>query len=144
MKNLLFHVSDKIYPVLLPKQNDNYEKSICLSENCFISHFGQYLYIFEKQILHDNFCMKEVSTEGLHRYICLNTKEPQEIRFRSDSLGKEYRIYRPIDIDKFCLGIVEHFNHLKGELETRMMDYSFNEMRKDHKRIDFSEKRTQE
>lgn len=135
MKDLLFHVSDKIYKVLLPKKSDNHEECICLSENCFISYFGRYLYIFDKQVLYDNFHIKEISTAGLDGFM---SYQELEFRFRSIPLGTEYRIYQPINIDKFCLGIAEHFNHLKGELNERMMNYCLKQEKEKTIKVDFS------
>lgn len=120
MKELLFHVSDKKMDVLRPMQIDNYEECICFSLGCFISNFGQWIYIFDFETLNQNFSVQKVSTSGLYQEI--RTAKDYKFHFSSQPLGHEYRIYQPISIEQFCIGIAQHFNHAKGRLSVIFRD----------------------
>jgi len=45
---------------------------------------------------------------------------PIEYRYRSEDLGHEFRVYQPIDVQRYCLGVITNFNHLKGVLERKI------------------------
>jgi len=114
--DLYFHVSEERHGILRPTKNDNYEECICLSLNCFISYLGQYVYIFDRATLDKTFHVREIATSGYAGMIG-NGYQGRSIRFKGQSLGNEYRIYDPIDVEKFAIGVFEHFNHTRGIVE---------------------------
>ena len=113
MKTIICHVSDQKHDVLIPQQPEN---AICFSENKFITYFGQYLYLFDLETMEKHFNIIKLPTGG----ICGTCQMSPEasgldyLRYESQGLGHEWRIYEPVDIHKYCLGIVEHWNHMVG------------------------------
>ena len=116
MKRLLFHVCDFKTDILDPK---NYSKNaICLSEDAFVGSLGQWLYIFEYDMLVKNFNIQECTSGGAFRFISSHYNPFKKYKFESNHLEKEYRIHRPINIKENAIGVVKNFNILKGELST--------------------------
>ena len=111
---IICHVSDKKLDILIPQKP---EGAICFSENKFITYFGQYLYLFELERLKENFRIEKVPTTGL---ASMRTVSPElcdgieRIRYKSKSLGWEWRCYSSIPVDEFALGVLEHWNHMEG------------------------------
>lgn len=134
MEDLLIHTSNVRVDVLEPNKLPGFDRPcICFSLNQFISFFGEYIYLFKKDILEKNFFIEKVPTEGVGLYDEVNVNRITiEYRYRSDKLGNEFRIYDPIDVQRYGLGVVTNFNHLKGVLEKRMGDRIIREM------VDFS------
>lgn len=119
MNKLLFHVSNEKYDTLRPKKEDNYEECICFSENAFISYFGQHLYIFDFQTLNSNFNVRKLDSEWLYQQRSIyGNPNADRYKYRSKPLGFEYRIYEPINVDRYALGVAKHWNHMDGELQT--------------------------
>ena len=108
-KIILCHVSDEKYDVLIPQPPEN---AVCLSENKFVTFFGQYLYLFDIDVLKRNFRIRRLPTTGLYSSVSLNNYDT--IRYESQSLGYEWRVYEPIDVKKYSIGVVEHWDHMKG------------------------------
>ena len=124
MKKLLFHCSEFNVKILDPI---NYsENAICFSENSFVSALGQWLYIFEYEILNNNFGLKQLNSGGLTSYY-----KGMDIsyKFASKPLGKEYRIFYKIDVEKYALFVVENFNVLDGVFESRFQEEIINRER---------------
>jgi len=119
MKDLLFHVSDEKYAVLDPDNCKTSDNCIFFSKNIFISYFGQFLYIFDYKALEEDFRIHCVNTDGIdyHREQIGRYYKKTEYRYRSQPLGMEYRIYDKIDVERYCLGIAEHYNSEKGEFQ---------------------------
>jgi len=113
---LLYHVADHGVDVLDPS---NYkEKAICLSEGVFIGALGQWLYIFDHDVLRANFKLLQLSSGG--KQVLLQFPN-LEYRFHSQPLGTEYRIHDRIDVKEFALGVAQNFEICQGVLEKRMM-----------------------
>jgi len=111
-KIILCHVSDEKYDVLIPQPGTD---AICLSENKFVTYFGQYLYLFELGVLERDFRIRRLPTTGLYSSVHLGGRSGYDsIRYRSQSLEYEWRVYEPIDVKKYSIGIVEHWDHMKG------------------------------
>lgn len=110
MKNVLCHVSDKKYDVLKP-----IDRYIYFSENNFISYFGQYLYIFDKQLLIDKYGVVKQVSKGL----CSTFQMDYEfVYFKSKELGGEWISQSEINTsDAIC--ILEHWNHMEGVIGKR-------------------------
>lgn len=106
--DILCHVSDKRFGILMPN-NDNV---IYFSENTFISYFGKFLYLFDKNILVKKYgAMKQSSGSlGFTRMVSPN----EHYYFKSKDLGVEWIVHTPIDVEKDCLGVLEHWNHMGG------------------------------
>ena len=117
MKRLLFHVCDFKVNFLNPEKYPT--KAICLSEDTFVGAIGQYLYIFEYETLDKYYNIEVIPSGGQY---CFIKKREKEYSFVSDSLGKEFRIYNSIDVNKHALGITKNFNVLKGILKKYAMD----------------------
>ncbi len=116
MKRLLFHVCDFKTDILDPK---NYsENMICLSEDAFVGSLGQWLYIFEYIELEKNFYIEERGSGGAFLFINSLYNFNKKYKFQSNSLKKEFRIFKPINISKHAISVVKNFNVLKGELST--------------------------
>ena len=108
-KIILCHVSNERHDVLIPQPPTD---AICLSENKFITFFGQYLYLFDIDVLKRNFRIRRLPTTGLYSSVSLNNYDT--IRYESQSLGYEWRVYEPIDVKKYSIGVIEHWDHMKG------------------------------
>ena len=115
--DLLIHVSDIKTNILDP--NIKGLGYVCFSENIFISHFGQYIYLFDKKVLDENFKLFEQFSGSLG---FVGNMERYKYRFESVSLEKEYRIYTPINVNKFGIGVITQFNHLKGVFEKQCIE----------------------
>lgn len=126
MKDLLVHTSKVKVDILEPKKISDDRPCICFSLNQFISHFGQYVYLFIKEDLEKNFYVNRISSKGLECYSKLPYE--MEIRYRSKDLGEEYRIYKPIDTQQYCIGILTDFNYMEGRLEKKLREITINEM----------------
>lgn len=119
MKDLLIHTSNKKVDILIPNKVPGYpEPCIFFSLNQFISYFGEYVYLFEKDILEKNFFVESNPTRGVEYSVKLGFEK--EYRYNSKDLGQEFKIYQPIDIQRYCMGIIINFNYLKGTLEKRI------------------------
>lgn len=115
MKNLLYHVSDKKVNILDPAKTK--DGRIYLSEGCFIGYFGQWLYIFEREVLETHFTIKEIrpgSSLAFDRRFSGPHEKEKRYAFKSRDLERELYIEDPIDV-RFALGIAENYNALKGE-----------------------------
>lgn len=136
MKQLLFHVSDKKYDILRPILPEDY---LYFSMNCFLSFFGNWIYIFDFQALSKNFDIQKYPSSCIEQKC--SGRRGQKYSFRSQNLETEYRIYRhPIIVNKYALGIVKHFNESKGVLRTILRneiikEESVNFGKKDEKEI---------
>ena len=121
VKDLLIHTSNIKVDILKPnKINSHQRPCICFSLNQFISHFGEYIYLFEKDILEKNFHIEEVISGGVECMAAFESYPRHHIlRYRSQELGKEFRIYKSVDVHLFAIGIINNFNHMKGVLERR-------------------------
>ncbi len=107
---ILVHVSDVNVDVLQPG-SDGY---IYLSEGCFISHFGKFVYLFNKMdLMKSGLPIEEQYSDGLAARVETSTRR---LDFHSKALQKEFRVAAAIDIKKFALGVIEHWNHLDGNL----------------------------
>ena len=126
VKTLLVHTTDVEVPVLRPAKIHDGDVCVCFSEDRFIPHFGGYLYVFEKETLERNFVMRHCRTGGI--FLCQSFPEdmyhagPVHYRFRSEDLEWEYRVYQPIDVAQYALGVLHLFDVMKGELEVRLRD----------------------
>ena len=127
MSKLLFHVSDEKYDTLKPHGSfmraddlDSYGPCICFSADKFISHFGQYVYIFSFRTLNSAFRIDVINSGRLRE--CCFVGEGKTHIFNSQELGDEYRIHEEIDVDKYSLGVAEHWNHAEGNITTLMFD----------------------
>ena len=137
MEDLLIHTSDKKVDILKPNKISEWDKPcICFSLNQFVSFFGEYIYLFQKKILEENFFVEKVLSKGVGSSSTTYFKHvPTKYRYRSEDLGYEFRVYQPIDAQRYCLGIITNFNHLKGVLERKInekitreyMDFSLGE-----------------
>jgi hypothetical protein len=136
MKDLLIHTSDKKVDVLLPQsEHEDCRPCICFSLNQFISFFGQYTYLFEKEILEKNFAVRRIPSQGVECFANVRgnfEQHEQGVRFVSQELGWEFRVYEPINVERYWLAILTNFNHMKGVLETKLGDKLVKEL------IDFS------
>lgn len=109
VRRLLYHVSDFKVDVLIPEEYD--ERAICLSEGTFAGCMGQWLYIFDFDLLHHNFDV-EMRPSG-RIGVSVMTSDVEHC-FRGDPLGVEYRIHKPIDVDRFAFGVAQNFEVCKG------------------------------
>lgn len=127
MKTIICHVSDKRYDILRPRPP---EDAICFSENTFITFFGQYLYLFDLDVMEENFFVRKVSTEGVIGLMQLMPEHTgyNQMRYESKPLGHEWRIHEPIQVDKFALGVVEHWNHMKGTIGVESVNHTMHEI----------------
>ena len=116
---IICHVSDKKLDFLIPQKPTN---AICFSEDKFITFFGQYLYLFDLKIMVENFNIQKVETTGLTslRYLPYD----QVIRYDSQSLEYEWRVFEPISVERFSLGVIEHWDHLSGTIGKGSVDES--------------------
>jgi len=134
VEDLLIHTSNIKVDILKPSKSSGSDRpSICFSSNQFISFFGEYIYIFKKKVLEENFFVDSLPSKGVGLYMTESLRYiPIEYKYRSQDLGIEFRIYQPIDVPRYCLGVVTNFNHLKGVLERKMGEKIIREQ------IDFS------
>ena len=128
MSKLLFHVSDEKYDILKPQSRYGRRSCICFSSDKFISNFGQYVYIFLFKTLNNVFRIDIIDSGGLNCLVFMAANE-STYRFKSRELGDEYRIYQPIDVDKYSVGVGEHWNHAEGDIETLVRDKVVNSER---------------
>ena len=134
MEDLLIHTSNIKVNILKPSKSlGSNRPSVCFSLNQFISFFGEYIYIFSKKVLEENFFVDQLDSEGVGLYLTHYLRNiPVAYEYRSQKLGKEFRIYQSIDVPRYCLGVITNFNHLQGILERRMQEKIVREQ------IDFS------
>lgn len=120
MRDLLIHVSDVNAPILQPNRGD-----ICFSLNTYMPCFGQFVYLFDKELLEKNFYVEKRQTGGKFGtfYWSGNNPEPKEYRFISQPLGFEYIIHRPIDVDKYAINVITLFSTFRGVLEERLANF---------------------
>ena len=130
---IICHVSDKKLDILIPQELEN---AICFSENKFITYFGQYLYLFDLEVMIENFNIQRMPTTGLysHRFLHGQPENIERLAYRSQSLGWEWRCFEPVDVEKFSLGVLEHWNHMrgivgKGTVEGKMTEMAIDLMR---------------
>lgn len=108
---IICHVSDQKLDFLIPQNPGN---AICFSEDKFITFFGQYLYLFDLKTMIDNFNIQKVETTGLTHEHYL--PHDQVLRYKSQSLEFEWRVFEAISVERFSLGVLEHWNHLNGTI----------------------------
>ena len=113
---LLIHTSKVKVDVLKPSKVDSDDPCICFSEDCFIPEFGQYIYIFEKEVLCRGFSVRPVPHPGRLRamgsFPMTSRFCPRvDYEFESFPLEYEYRIYRPIDVNRLSIGVITTFPH---------------------------------
>ena len=110
---ILCHVSDKKLDVLSPQPPEN---AICFSEDVFISYFGEYLYLFDLNKIRCKFGLVKQKTEGLFSIHEINHRSTSigKIYYRSKPLKDEWRCFEPIDVKKYAIGVLEHWNHTEG------------------------------
>jgi len=136
-KGLLIHTSNVKVDVLRPQIQKYGKPCICLSLNQFISHFGEYIYLFQKEVLEKNFYIEEISSGGVECLAELNFYPNRHtLKYRSKDLGQEFRIYEPIDVGRYGIGIISNFNHMKGVLEKKFDEIVMKEI------IDLEKKET--
>lgn len=133
---ILCHVSNEKHDILIPQKPEN---AICFSEDKFVTYFGQYLYLFDLDVLTQNFNIRKVLTEGCQGSCFLHSEYHQNevLKYKSQPLGYEWRIYEPVDVDRFALGVIEHWNHMqgiigKGSVERAMTGICIDLMRYSH------------
>lgn len=114
MKKLLYHSFDRRVDILEPRKYSC--GCICLSEGVFLGYLGEYLYIFEHETLQKHFNLTSNPTTGAQAFSRVNFEQKRMYHFISDSIEKEFRIYEPIDIGRYAIGVVQNYNVLKGEL----------------------------
>ena len=122
--NILIHVSDKRGLEWLDPEmgEDGY---VYFFSNAFMSYFGQFLYLFGYKELSKHFEIER----GASSFVSAGMGVRQDyggarhITFNSDRIPFEYKIRSPIDVARFCLGVIENFNYLKGEVEERLTNY---------------------
>ena len=112
---IICHVSDEKHKVLMPQEPTN---AICFSEDTFITYFGQYLYLFDLDLMRDVFQLEKLPTTGITGLQELGgygfDLDDIILRYKSRSLELEWRCYQPVDVDKYALGVIEHWNHMDG------------------------------
>jgi hypothetical protein len=121
MRDILIHATNIKTKILFPHKIPGGDICICFSLNKFISYFGEYNYLFWKSELERDFKVKELSPSGSIRVIN-KISYNKEYRFTSDFVDREFRIYQPIEIDIYCIGIIQNFNYMKGILEKKFQD----------------------
>ena len=127
MKNLIYHTSEHKVNVLDP---DNYkEKAICFSKEAFISALGEWLYIFDYDELITKYNIVRMDSSGCTSISFLPNE--QHLRFKSQPLGIEYRVFTPIDVELYALGVAKNFNILRGCVEEMLSDRALNIVRGD-------------
>ena len=124
MKKLLFHVSRKKHNVLMPKPGKKhgvkkYEKCVCFSMDKFISYFGQWIYIFDYEYLKGLFKIIKKESRGLQT---ITTDDKKKYTYEATHLGFEYRIFKPIDVNKHAISVAKNYNCLEGTWEEVFTD----------------------
>jgi hypothetical protein len=132
VKDLLIHTSDKKVDILMPSKVDGVERPcICFSLNQFIPFFGDYVYLFERDELVDKFKVGKYPTKGVEQASKLfhpKTGEEISYRYQSGDLGWEYRIYEPVDVQRYAIGVITNFNHMQGVLEEKFGNFLIERM----------------
>lgn len=134
MDDLLIHTSSVRVDVLEPNKLPGFTiPCVCFSRNQFISYFGEYVYLFSKSVLEEDFFVEQCYSKGVQacHYVDMEGM-PSEYRFKSEDLGYEYRVYHSVDVRRYGLGVITNFNHLRGVLEKKLGDVVIKEL------IDFS------
>jgi hypothetical protein len=113
---ILCHVSEEKVSILKPINGYVY-----FSEDCFISMFGRYLYLFDKDLLIKKYGAKKQNSTSACAVLAMtpyaSIKEPvnyDRLYFFSDQLGIEWVVSEDIDVIRDSLGILEHWNHMRG------------------------------
>ena len=102
-----------------PKHSKSDERCIYFAENKFIGTFGQYVYLFSKEVLFKHFRCSEHYTGGFQMRVSTPLADHT---YTSDPLGSEIRVYDPIDVEQYAIGVLETYNTLQGILERRVGD----------------------
>ena len=114
---ILIHVSDVKVGTLVPGPDG----VVYLSEGCFISHFGKYVYLFDKDsLMRSGLPIVEAYSDGLYAQLESHTRD-WSVSFKSKPLGKEFQVASRIDVKRYALGVVEHWNHLDGQVTHELM-----------------------
>ena len=123
--DLLFHTSKYKTSVLDPAKYN--EKCIYLSKGSFVSALGEWLYIFDYNILSKYFEIKHQYSGGIFYNFKTSDYDPKPYSFRYESkpLEVEYMIYESIDVEKFSIGVAENFNICEGIMQGRIRDKTF-------------------
>ncbi len=93
--------------------------------------------MFEKSVLEKNFYIGTYRTGGVE--VSQMVGYEKSYKYKSDDLGLEYRIYQPIDVQHYCLGVITNFNHIKGILEERFAQRIISKIEIDFSRGEFHE-----
>ncbi|MCK4686616.1 MAG: hypothetical protein KAT66_00640 [Candidatus Lokiarchaeota archaeon] len=116
MKKLLFHLSSKKFRKKLKVNNG----CISFSLNEFWSRFGNYCYIFDYDTLKKDFRIEKCKNRQKWKY-SLSVKDKIH-NFHSKKMATEYLVFEDIDLEKYCLGVVKHFNESEGIIETEIIE----------------------
>jgi hypothetical protein len=112
MKELLFHVSKtRIEGDLKPYVLDR----VYFSKGKFSSFFGDTIYIFDFDTIQNNFELKKKvfnsSTRGGRGAVVVASKSKKGAhRVITGSIGEEYTVDVPVNLEKYCIGVATHFN----------------------------------
>jgi len=138
MKDILIHTSKVWVDTLHPKKLPGEEfPCICFTLNQLAPYFGEFVYLFDKQVLMNNFIVERFPSSHVECIAKLNLYGVQgSIRFKSDDLKEEFRIYnQPITVERYGIGVLTNYNHMKGVLETRLAEEASKKV------VDFSRER---
>jgi len=125
MKDILVHTSDVLVDVLEPNFINNEESPcICFSLNSYLPFFGRFVYLFDYDTLKKHMTINRIVSGGYFSVLQTNQQANicKQYRFKSGSLGYEYRVYQPINVKDLSLGVITMFSHFQGELERIIRD----------------------
>ena len=112
--SLLFHVSHEKVDIIEPKAPDPGDRPcICMSEGRFISYFGEWIYIFDWNLLARHVEMERRTTGGVVWQ--MKGRYERRYSFVGRRLEQEWRIYDPIPVQELAIGVVEDWNYTKGK-----------------------------
>lgn len=119
--NIITHTTDKLFDTLVP-QPVGKEKCICFAKGCFISWFGQYVYLFDLDRLKaDGFTVKKIKSGcGVAAQVKVEKYNAHHAYESHEKLDYEYRVYEPINVKKYAVGVIKHFNHVDGILMDKL------------------------
>ena len=118
MKTIICHASNKLLTVLKPMPPND---AIFFSQDCFLTCFGQYLYLFDLDVLMENFNMEKNISPPLislkHPLKNANINEFDRIYFYGQKLKAEWQCKDEIDVKKYSLGVIKHVSPYLGKVE---------------------------
>jgi len=127
MRKLLFHASHKRLRKWLKVNEEGY---ISFSINCFVSKFGNYIYIFDFEQLKKDFGLKKhKAKKGENRFSYNVNTEVASHTFCSAQLKDEWRAYKNVDLERYCLGVAKHFDESKTLIEEKIIEKVIKEIR---------------